>query len=253
MGKDAGRKSLFVFEEERAKEKRHQMIQKAVFVSIVMMLLGTFVQGQQSLVLSIKPLMGNGDLILGKTYIEARGDTMSIEILRFYLSNFILYSKGKVVWQEKKSYHLVEGDDSAKRFVALQIPLKIKYDSIGFELGVDSTANVSGAMGGDLDPTKGMYWTWQNGYINAKIEGTCSSSTAVKHAYQLHLGGYASPYRTDQRLMFPFVEGKSIQIKMQLDQFFEQINWTTQNRIMSPSIDAVRLSEAFSKTIQVKQ
>ena len=146
------------------------MIQRAIFICMVMILLGTFVHGQQSLVLSIKPIIGKEELILGKAYIDARGDTILVETLRFYLSNFMLYSKGKSVWQEKNSYHLVEGDDSAKRSIALRIPPKIKYDALGFTWGVDSTANVSGAMGGDLDPTKGMYWTWQNGYINTKIE-----------------------------------------------------------------------------------
>ncbi|MBK7958038.1 MAG: hypothetical protein IPK03_07860 [Bacteroidetes bacterium] len=229
------------------------MIQRAIFICMVMILLGTFVHGQQSLVLSIKPMMGKEELILGKAYIDARGDTMNIETLRFYLSNFMFYSKGKSVWQEKNSYHLVEGDDSAKRSIALRIPPKIKYDAMGFTWGVDSTANVSGAMGGDLDPTKGMYWTWQNGYINTKIEGTCSSSTVAKGSFQMHLGGYAYPFRADQHLLFSLGEGNTLQIKIQLEQFFEQIDWVKQNRIMSPSNDAVQLSEALSKTIQVKQ
>ncbi|MBP7477213.1 MAG: hypothetical protein KA797_01725 [Chitinophagales bacterium] len=229
------------------------MIQRAIFICMVMILLGTFVHGQQSLVLSIKPIIGKEELILGKAYIDARGDTILVETLRFYLSNFMLYSKGKSVWQEKNSYHLVEGDDSAKRSIALRIPPKIKYDALGFTWGVDSTANVSGAMGGDLDPTKGMYWTWQNGYINTKIEGTCSSSTAAKGAFQMHLGGYASPFRTDQRLLFSLVEGNTVQINIQLEHFFEQVNWAKQNRIMSPSYDAVQLSEVLAKTIQVKQ
>jgi hypothetical protein len=45
--------------------------------------------------------------------------------------------------------------------LSFDLPTYLKYDQIQFQLGIDSLTNVSGAMGGDLDPTKGMYWTWQ--------------------------------------------------------------------------------------------
>jgi len=45
---------------------------------------------------------------------------------------------------------------------------------------VDSLANVSGAMSNDLDATKGMYWSWQSGFINLKIEGKSASCKTRK-------------------------------------------------------------------------
>ena len=68
--------------------------------------------------------------------------------------------------------------------LALQIPSNIPFSKLKFQLGIDSLTNVSGAMGGDLDPTKGMYWTWQSGYINMKIEGKSNSCKTRKNQFQ---------------------------------------------------------------------
>ena len=51
------------------------------------------------------------------------------------------------------------------------------YTELQFLLGVDSLHNVSGAQTDDLDPAKDMFWTWNSGYVMAKMEG---NSPAVK-------------------------------------------------------------------------
>ena len=55
-------------------------------------------------------------------------------------------------------------------------------------------------MGGDLDPTKGMYWAWQSGYINFKMEGSCSQCLATKNNFEFHLGGYQQPFYAMQTI-----------------------------------------------------
>ena len=45
------------------------------------------------------------------------------------------------------------------------------YNSLSFLLGVDSMHNVSGAQTGALDPANDMFWTWNSGYVMAKMEG----------------------------------------------------------------------------------
>jgi hypothetical protein len=47
---------------------------------------------------------------------------------------------------------------------------------IRFLLGVDSARNVSGIQTGALDPARGMFWTWNSGYVMAKIEGSSPSA-----------------------------------------------------------------------------
>ena len=75
-----------------------------------------------------------------------------------------------------------------------------RHDKIKFNLGIDSLTNVSGVMGGDLDPTKGMYWTWQSGYINFKMEGSSAVCPTRNHEFQFHIGGYQDPFYAMQTL-----------------------------------------------------
>jgi hypothetical protein len=98
-------------------------------------------------------------------------------VLKFYISEIeINYTDGEN-YKEKNSYHLIDFEDvKTQKFAILRYKnkpiLKVK-----FNVGVDSTASVSGALSGDLDLQKGMYWAWQSGYINMKIEG---KATVVK-------------------------------------------------------------------------
>ena len=78
--------------------------------------------------------------------------------------------------------------------LCLEIPEDTEFDAIQFNLGIDSLTNVSGALGGDLDPTKGMYWTWQNGYVNFKLQGTSDLCNNPKNEFEFHLGGYLKPF-----------------------------------------------------------
>lgn len=114
------------------------------------------------------------------------GDTLPGGIIpetaRFYLGGFRFLQKGREVFREESSYHLVDWNETWK----LAIP---EYDEMAFLLGTDSLANVSGALGGDLDPTKGMYWTWNSGYINVKLEGTAPMSKGRNSGFWAAPGG----------------------------------------------------------------
>ena len=63
---------------------------------------------------------------------------------------------------------------------------------IYFQIGIDSLTNVSGDLDGDLDPALGMYWAWNSGYINMKLEGKSSSCKSVKKEFQFHIGVIAT-------------------------------------------------------------
>ena len=52
--------------------------------------------------------------------------------------------------------------------------------------GVDSQTQVLATRPGALDPIHGMYWTWQSGYIQWKMEGAMKTDTA-QIPIQLHL------------------------------------------------------------------
>ncbi|MEO5995248.1 MAG: MbnP family protein [Chitinophagaceae bacterium] len=85
-----------------------------------------------------------------------------------------------------------------------------KYDHISFIIGVDSARNFSGAQTGALDPANGMFWTWNSGYIMAKLEGSSPISTQPDNRIEYHIGGFKDPDNVLQKVVLPFPETASI-------------------------------------------
>ena len=76
-----------------------------------------------------------------------------------------------------ESSHLVDAADPAS--LNLQFSTHIpSIASIRFNIGVDSQANAGGVHTGDLDPMLGMFWTWNTGYIDARLKGQSDSAHA---------------------------------------------------------------------------
>jgi hypothetical protein len=178
-----------------------------------------------------------------QVYNISLNDTLKIETLRFYYSNVELKEQGKTVWKESNSYHLYDLDDTTSFNIHLNIPAGLNYDAISFLLGIDSLTNVSGAMGGALDPTKGMYWTWQTGYINMKVEGTSAICPSRKHQFAFHIGGYSGVDNSAQQIDLKLIPGKEIVVGFNLDQFLSGIDLRSQHQLMSPGPDAVKLAK----------
>ncbi|MDN3675869.1 hypothetical protein QWY90_00740 [Flavobacterium paronense] len=79
-------------------------------------------------------------------------------------------------------------------------------------------------MDGDLDPTKGMYWAWQSGYINIKIEGKSTSCKTRNNEFQFHIGGYREPNYMMRKVEFNCNSNDNITIAIDLKDFFSNIN-----------------------------
>jgi hypothetical protein len=90
-----------------------------------------------------------------------------------------------------------------------------RYSNLVFQVGVDSIHNVSGAQTGALDPAKGMFWTWNSGYVMAKLEGSSSVSNQPIHAMAYHIGGFREPNNTVTTINLPFPQGKELEINDQ--------------------------------------
>ena len=129
-------------------------------------------QAKTEMLIEVRPVFGAEELQLEKASYELNGEVVQFTTLKLYLTNFQLLAEGEVVWKERKSYHLLNLESPSSMQLVLNVPSKLVFDQIQFDLGTDSLTNVSGAFGGDLDPVKGMYWTWNSGYINFKLEGT---------------------------------------------------------------------------------
>ncbi len=174
------------------------------------------------------------------------GSQVQVGVIRFYISAVELYSKSKQVWAEQSSYHLIDFSDPATMQHRLQVPEGMHFDKIHFNLGIDSVTNVSGAMGGDLDPAKGMYWAWQSGYINFKMEGDFLSKSGSKQAFQFHLGGYAFPFASLQTIELAVPADGNVKVGFDAARFMEGVNINEVHNIMSPGTNAVKLSAAAS-------
>lgn len=202
-------------------------------------------KNQTSLLILIQPCLNEKPLLLEEEIVY-KDKPLSIETLKFYLSNFSLLKSGKVVWEETNSYYLVDASVEKSMEFLLNFPVALDFDWIQFNVGIDSITNVSGVMGGDLDPTKGMYWAWNSGYINFKLEGSSPLCPGRNKEFQFHLGGYMAPFQSVQTVQIKAPAKKEINIKMAILKFLEQIDLHEQYKIMSPGIAAQKLSQITS-------
>jgi hypothetical protein len=191
-------------------------------------------------------------LELNKYILLNKSDSISIETIKFYISYIQLLNNDSIKYQEPNSYHLIDFENVSTKTISLNLPPNTHYNIIKFNLGIDSATNVSGALGGELDPTKGMYWTWQNGYINFKLEGKSNICQSRNNEFQYHLGGYIYPNNAIQEIILNIKNINSLNISINLDNLFPNLNLSTKNHIMSPSLESVKLSKIIANSFEIK-
>ncbi|MCF8277566.1 MAG: hypothetical protein K9J17_12605 [Flavobacteriales bacterium] len=220
-------------------------MKRLVLSSFLLFVYGTIV----AQTLRFQPSFHQLPLVLDSSYVTADSTTVAVSILRFYVSHVQLLNGEEVVWLESDSYHLVDAADSASLQIVL--PSGVKADGLSFLLGSDSLANVSGAMGGDLDPSRGMYWAWNSGYINFKLEGTSPICTSRNNEFQFHLGGYAYPNATVQQVKLELSDA-SVTVLVDVAQLLETVDLKALSMVMSPGAEAVALSKQAATIFRVK-
>jgi hypothetical protein len=208
--------------------------------------------GTGTLVVTFYPRMAGQPLVLGsQLYPTPQGDSLYLDLLRIYISSIQLEGPGNI-FKEKDSYHLLDASDPGTlRLEVKNVPVG-HYNTLRFNIGTDSLANVSGAMGGDLDPTLGMYWAWNSGFINFKLEGRSSACPTLHNAFEFHIGGYKAPYQTLRQFVRPVkMLGVSenantlVSIGVDLDKFFKRIQLKTTNQVNTPSAKAAQMADYF--------
>lgn len=191
-------------------------------------------------------------LELNKKYVSASKDTLIVEAFRCYISKIQIQYEDNTVFTQKDSNHLLDSDHPN----SFQIPITKKDDKliskIIFNIGIDSLTNTAGAMAGDLDPVKGMYWAWQSGYINMKIEGKSSSCNTRKNEFQFHIGGYLQPYYAMRKIEINGNINGNINIAIDLKSFFSTIKLAQINSVMIPGKLAMELADNSVKMFQLE-
>jgi len=206
-----------------------------------LVLQGAAQSGTTTMHVRFTPTFNNGPLQLHHAERLADGTPVSVDRLRFYVSHIALHSQDRTSFIDT-ACHLIDAEAPSALEVSLTVPRGIHVDSISFLLGIDSLTNVSGAFGGDLDPTKGMYWAWNSGYINWKLEGACAKCNTTKNAFEFHLGGYLPPFFNAQRIGFAVPSKGAIVINVDVAVFLEQAKLGERCAIMSPGKNAVELT-----------
>ncbi len=151
-------------------------------------------------------------LNLDSTYINPHGEPFTVRNFRYYISQFsVTDTKGKV-WPLPLMYFLVDERKPESKTISLQIPFQ-NISVIQFSIGVDSIKNVSGVPTGSLDPANGMFWTWNSGYIMAKLEGASAVSSAPQHSFTYHIGGFRRGENALRRITLPLLQPATLSEK----------------------------------------
>jgi hypothetical protein len=140
--------------------------------------------------------VGEKNLVLkNQKYLNATGDTFSVNQFDYYLSNLKLISK-KGTFSVANSYHLIRvGSQSPIVELTLNNVPEDEYTALEFGLGVDSVANSSTKVVGDLDPNNAMAWNWLTGYKFVRFEGFHFKENAQRAGLVFHIGTNPN-YRT---------------------------------------------------------
>ena len=146
-------------------------------------------------------LFGDDTMYLNQPYINSLGEEINVSAFRFYVHGFQLsnHNSGTVKQAGNDSYYLVDIDNAGSGQILLEVE-NGEYTHLSFVIGVDSALNVSGAQDGVLDPGHGMFWTWNSGYIMAKLEGTSPAATTQNNSFEYHIGGFRSPHNVVKRI-----------------------------------------------------
>ncbi|HMR89989.1 MAG TPA: hypothetical protein PKD51_17625 [Saprospiraceae bacterium] len=197
------------------------------------------------------PKINEENLQLLKAY-EWSKDTIEISQLKFYISDISLYQRDSLVHMLKKKYHLFDLSKKSTFQIIEKLNENVNFDNVKFKIGVDSLTHISGAMEGDLDPTNGMYWTWQSGYINFKLEGTSSISPARHHKFQWHIGGYQTPYNTIKEVTITTKDHSNmVPIEIHIDVLFRAVDLSQTYQIMSPNTRAMDIANLLPTVFKI--
>jgi hypothetical protein len=155
-------------------------------------------------IIFINNVKENKIVLNDSTYTNPFGEKYIITKLRYYVTNVELHRTNNF-FKEKNSYHLIDESKPESEILNFYLP-EGDYKELQFLLGVDSLHNVSGAQTDDLDPTKDMFWTWNSGYVMAKIEGNSPDSKLVNNKFEYHIGGFSGPYNVLKKIHLSFPE-----------------------------------------------
>lgn len=179
-------------------------------------------------------------------------DTIKITVFKCYLARVSYWYKGNKLFSDMDPAHLLNAAEDRTLRLSFRLPEKLIYDSLSFDIGLDSSIQTAGAQGGDLDPMKGMYWTWQSGYINCKLEGYSSRCRSSDHRFEFHLGGYRNHETAMARTGFAVNNKETVLMEIDLSKWLEGTDLAQGHHLMTPGSKAVKAMERLARCTSYK-
>ncbi len=235
---------------------QHQIVmyKKLLPLFFLIMLFAGSISAESNITIKIHfTFKGNPLVFRDSSYITPAGDTVIIDMCKMYLTNFKLLHQHKEVYKENYSYHFINPLKHRDSIVLRNI--KDNFDELEFYIGVDSLTNTMGVLTGDLDPVFAMYWAWNSGYINAKIEGTSSKCNTPQNRFEYHIGGYLAPYQSVQKVSVPLtgkeIHNNVLDLNADLSTWFTDIQLSAEPSITVPSAKAVKMAQHYASMFSI--
>jgi hypothetical protein len=197
-------------------------------------------------------------------YTNPFAEQYTVTTFKYYISNVVINNIDKRVAQ-KESYHLINEAQPASLSFSYDAPTDL-YATISFTLGVDSIRNISGAQSGALDPTNDMFWTWNSGYIMAKLEGNSPQSTVVNNKIEYHIGGFTGVNNVLQTIVLNLPANKLLNIQQaktsevfieaDIDKWWQNpndIKIVTNAVCTTPGVLAKKVADNYAKMFVIKE
>jgi hypothetical protein len=191
----------------------------------------------------------NDEIVQLQNEYNFNNEHIKLTNFKFYISNICYYTNNSFVYRSSENAYLIDLADSNSLIIHEKIPSN--FNKITFNIGIDSINNVAGLLSDDLDPANGMYWTWQSGYINLKLEGIASNCPARFNKFYWHIGGYMSPFNSIRQVTLYTQQTKKIEVNIQLNQLFNCIDIAQIYQIMSPSKKAMEIADKIPSIFKI--
>jgi hypothetical protein len=139
---------------------------------------------------------------LNTPYVTRDNDSVTISMLRYYVTNIQLQKADGTWWSENESYYIVDASQAASLIIEVDSVPLADYKAVRYMIGVDSVRNFSGVQSGALAPSNSMFWSWNSGYIFLKLEGTTNAS--ANGNLKFHVGGFTGANAAQAKIEHSF-------------------------------------------------
>ncbi len=170
---------------------------------------------------NISHVFGNNPLQFSESYLTAN-DTIRIQSqFAYYFSNIKLTKTDNTIYSPG-NFFLVHYDIDSQNPDSTTITINNvpqgDYKTLSFVIGVDSLHNHTVGQTGALDPSMGMCWFWNTGYVFYRLKGNFG---ATNTSFSLDLGGDENIMSYEFPANFSLADSRTINIKMDIKELFQ--------------------------------